>query len=161
MTHRTPPLNDASRWTRACAIAAVAGALLGALIPRLFDGPPLRRGARYVRAKSDVSNLAKAIGRLRTDTANSATTCLLNPSNLESPVATAACGATLPLCSAPTMMPRYPCWNGPYFTNIQNDPWGRPYRFELDPTTFAVTVTSTGPNGIDDHGGWDDVSYVQ
>ena len=126
-------------------VIAVIAILAALLVPTIL-GQAER--ARLSRAKSDVSNLAKAIGRVRTDTANSSQNCLLEPENLISPTATANCGATLPLCSAPTTMPGYPCWNGPYFTNILNDPWDLRYRYEMDPTSFAVTVMSNGPDRL-------------
>ena len=37
------------------------------------------------------------------------------------------------------------------------DSWDRPIRWEYDPVTHTVKLTSFGANGIDDHGGGDDI----
>jgi len=107
-----------------------------------------------------VKELAVAIGRLRTDTANSASDCLtnfLNLTQLSAANTSNTCNTTLPLCSTTT--PGYVCWDGPYINSIPLDPWSDSYYATEDTTTFIVTVASNGPDQTS--GSSDDITFIQ
>lgn len=58
------------------------------------------------------------------------------------------------LVTAPAGEPR---WNGPYLkgTTGLNDPWGRPYSYEVKPDASGVTIRSLGRDGKPDGTGED------
>lgn len=157
-----------SQWHRYLIFTALAGIALGVLAGRTIKPPP-RSSGRCSRTKADVSQIAMAIARMRTDTSVTSASCLTNLANLTLSSAPPAC---LPLddngvpfvlksCEDVTLPPGEICWGGPYLTTVLPDPWQHPYRIELSQQNGAITVRSFGADGVDDHDTWDDVSYVQ
>ena len=138
-------------------VIAVIAILAALLVPTIL-GQAER--ARQSRGVADVANIGKAVARMRTDTGNSASTCLTVLSILSEAQADTACGGptALPLCSSAT--PGDICWDGPYL-ELGNavDPWNNPYTASEDPNTYAITVHSNGVDGTS--GGSDDLTFVQ
>jgi general secretion pathway protein G len=129
-------------------VIAVIAILAGLLVPTIL-GQAER--ARLTKAKSDTSELAKALARMRTDTASESAGCFVL-ANLQSTVAPAddSCGAALPDCRATTTAPGSRCWNGPYLPAgvTATDPWAQAYQIDYNTSTKSVTVTSGGPDTV-------------
>src|SRR6185312_12503898 len=104
------------------------------------------------RAQSDVATLSKVVKLVTLDTTVSGSSCLTDFSNLVAKSAPSTCTprnaprSGLPLCGA--ALPGYMCWNGPYLTAMNKDPWGNAYTGTEDPVSHEVTVRSNGPDGI-------------
>jgi general secretion pathway protein G len=134
-------------------------AILAALLAPTILGQAER--ARLSRAHSDVAELGKVVARIRTDTGSSSAQCLT--SIYQHPLATgnapADCGGGTHAPNCSTVSPGYVCWGGPYTVSVTNDPWNNAYTASEDTTTYAVTITSAGPDGT--FGGTDDITFVQ
>lgn len=155
-------------WDRQLLFVAVVGIALGFLAGHTIK-PPRSSGAQCSRVKSDVSQIAMAIARMRSETSVTSAACLTNLANLTLPSAPPACQPldddgvpfVLKSCEGITLTAGEVCWGGPYLTTVLPDPWQHPYRIEVSQQNGSITVRSFGADGVDDHGTWDDVSFVQ
>lgn len=130
-------------------VIAVIAILAALLVPTIL-GQAER--ARVSRAKSDATEIAKALARIRTDTAfvDAATPLCYIPANVNAApsgtpaVGPAACGG-LPACTPATVGEL--CWGGPYMSAaVADDPWGQAWTTTYNVDTNAITVTSNGPD---------------
>jgi general secretion pathway protein G len=141
-------------------VIAVIAILAALLVPTIL-GQAER--ARVSRAKGEVLEISKALGRMRTDTgASGATgaTCFTTLTNLNSATSpgTNCSAAALPVCG-PANAGQL-CWGGPYMSaNVSTDPWTQPYTVSYDSSTASITVTSTGQDKT--AGGGDDIIVKQ
>jgi general secretion pathway protein G len=131
-------------------------AILAALLAPTILGQAER--ARLSRARSDVAELGKVVARIRTDTGSSSANCLTDiyGAPLVTGSGNSACGGAK---NCAVITPGYVCWGGPYTVSVTNDPWNNAYVGSEDTTTYAVTITSAGPDGT--FGGTDDITFVQ
>lgn len=141
-------------------VIAVIAIMAALLVPTVIG--QIER-AKNSRATSDVSELAHALARVRTDTGVSTTGCVDVLSNLTSVGSVSGCQSTGafsgPLAACATSKPGNPCWGGPYVALLTVDPWGANYYATLNASNYDVTVGSSGPDGIS--GDSDDDTYVQ
>jgi general secretion pathway protein G len=137
-------------------VVMVVGILAAIVAPVILDKVD---DARLGRGRSDTQELGTTIARMRMDTSTQSAECLTNTANLLSPTAPVPCGANMGTCQAADQNVEEPCWNGPYMTNVINDPWNNPFRISADAETFTVSVTSAGPDG--QFGTSDDLTFVQ
>lgn len=128
-------------------VIAVIAILAALLVPTIL-GQAER--ARVSRAKSDAGEIAKALARIRTDTAfvdDATTPTCYTAANLNSAAVPAsnACGTGLVACTPATVGEL--CWGGPYMSApVANDPWGLAWKISYVPATNAITVKSNGPD---------------
>jgi general secretion pathway protein G len=116
--------------------------------------------SRVGRARTDTYELAMTVARMRIDTATQSMACLTNmASTLPLHTSPAQCGATLQLCAAADQNVEEPCWNGPYITNVNNDPWNNAFVASAESGSYTVMVTSAGPDQV--LGTSDDITFVQ
>ena len=137
-------------------VAVLTAILVPTLIGRL-------EASRTARAISDVSEIAKAIARIRADTSVSGAGCVDRTSNLTDTTVPPACvPSTSLLSNFPTCKQAVvgvACWGGPYIPSVPIDPWGNNYYATLNTSNFTVTIGSEGPDGTT--GDTDDDTYVQ
>lgn len=130
-------------------VIAVIAILAALLVPTIL-GQAER--ARISRAKSDAGEIAKALARIRTDTASTTAACYTTLTNLTSatpPTGAEACdvNTTCQQNEADPNLAGMPCWGGPYMNAaVTVDPWGTAWKVAYETTTRAITVTSNGPD---------------
>jgi general secretion pathway protein G len=149
-------------------------AIIGGLSVMVFSNiSSSRLKAQIAKAKSDIKQVYRAITLLENDSNEWPGHQLIN---------TIGSGGGNEICGEPgcnfslsdnesgivTTDGNYPCWSGPYMTNIPLDPWGKEYFFDSDyqiwtgsSTTTVVAIGSFGPNmvGVNLYDN-DDIIYI-
>lgn len=147
-------------------VIAVIAILAALLVPTIL-GQAER--ARVSRARSDASEIAKALARMRADTSfHSSTQATADAcyalANITATTPPTTCGMTNTDVCDPNDPSKagLPCWGGPYMSaTVANDPWNMPWITSYDVNTRAITVTSYGQNKASGGTPNDDVIVTQ